>query len=101
MFDITRKTLLTGIGLAAMTRDKVQELAQDLAERAKLSEKEGRDFVDDLLKKSEQARKDLEGKIEETVREVVAKLRLATKDDITELTARIASLENDRAAENE
>jgi polyhydroxyalkanoate synthesis regulator phasin len=62
MFDIIKKTMLTGVGLAAMTKDKVEELAKELAEKGKLSEKEGRDLVDELLKKSEQARKDLETK---------------------------------------
>jgi len=52
MFDIIKKVMLTGVGLAAMTKDKVEEVARDLAKKGKLTEKEGKELVDDLLKKS-------------------------------------------------
>lgn len=33
MFDIIKKVMLTGVGLAAMTKDKVEEVARDLAKK--------------------------------------------------------------------
>lgn len=48
MFDIIKKVVLTGVGLAAMTKDKVEEVARDLAKKGKLTEKEGKELVDDL-----------------------------------------------------
>jgi polyhydroxyalkanoate synthesis regulator phasin len=68
MLDLIKKTMLTGVGLAAMTKDKVEELAKELAEKEKHTEKEGKELVDDLLKKSEKAKKDLEAEIEKVVR---------------------------------
>ena len=93
MFDLIKKTLLTGIGLAAMTRDKIEQLAKELAEKGKLSEKEGKDLVDDLLKKSDQARKDLDKKVEGMVRKILEKMDVATKADIDGLKKKIAGLE--------
>ena len=58
MFDLIKKTLLTGVGLAVMTKDKVEELGKEFASQAKLSELEGKEFVDHLLKQSETARKE-------------------------------------------
>lgn len=55
MFDLIKKTLLTGVGLAVMTKDKVEELGKDLASQAKMSEHEGKEFVDHLLKQSDTA----------------------------------------------
>jgi len=83
MFELIKKTMLTGIGLAAITKDKVEELAKELTEKGEISEKEGKELVDELLKKSEQARKDLETKIEDMVSKVLKKMDLATKKDIT------------------
>ncbi len=40
MFDLIKKTLLTGVGLAVMTKDKVEELGKEFASQAKLSENE-------------------------------------------------------------
>ena len=53
MFELIKKTLLTGVGLAVMTKDKVEELGKDLASQARLSENEGKEFVDHLLTQSE------------------------------------------------
>ncbi len=89
MFDLIKKTILTGVGLAAMTKDKIDELAKELAEKGKMSEKEGKELLDDLLKKSEQSRKDLETKVEDMVRRVLKKMDVATKKDIERLEKKL------------
>ena len=92
MFDLIKKTILTGVGLAAMTRDKFEELVKELTERGEISEKEGKELVDDLLEKSKQARKDLETKVEDTVHKVLDKIDVATKKDIAGLEKKIKRL---------
>ncbi|RLA90510.1 MAG: polyhydroxyalkanoate synthesis regulator [Deltaproteobacteria bacterium] len=96
MFNLIKKTLLTGIGLTILTKEKVEEVGKELAKKGKLSEKEGKKLVDDLLKRSEQANKELEEKIEDSVRKVVEKLNLASKDDIAKLSQKIEQLEKKR-----
>ena len=93
MFELIKKTMLAGVGLAAVTKDKVEELARELTEKGEMSEKEGKELIDELLKKSEQARKDLETKMEDTVRKVLEKMAVATKKDIDSLSERIKNLE--------
>ena len=93
MFELIKKTMLAGVGLAAVTKDKVEELARELTEKGEMSEKEGKELIDELLKKSEQARKDLETKVEDTVRKVLEKMAVATKGDIDSLSERIKNLE--------
>ena len=93
MINLIKKTILTGAGLASMTKDKVEEVAKELSEKEKLSEKEGKDLLNELLKKSEDAKKDLEGRIEGVVSKTLKKINIATKKDIDELTARIKHLE--------
>ena len=93
MFELIKKTMLAGVGLAAVTKDKVEELARELTEKGEMSEKEGKELIDELLKKSEQARKDLETKVEDTVRKVLEKMAVATKGDIDSLLERIKNLE--------
>jgi len=93
MFAFIKKSLLAGIGLALMTKDKVEELGKELVERGEMSEKEGKEFIDELVKKSEKARKDLDGKIERLVQDAIEKTNVATKKDIEKLAARIEQLE--------
>ena len=101
MFDLIKKTILTGVGLAAMTKDKVEELAKELSEKGKLSEKEGKDLLNELLKKSGEAKKDLEKSIEGVLSKTLEKLNIATKKDIDELTAKIRDLEEKVNSHNE
>jgi polyhydroxyalkanoate synthesis regulator phasin len=92
MFDLIKKTLLTGVGLAVMTKDKVEELGKEFAAQAKLSELEGKEFVDYLLKQSETARKDLESRINTAVQKAVSGLNLASKDEVAKLSAKVEEL---------
>ncbi|MDY6973621.1 MAG: phasin family protein [Thermodesulfobacteriota bacterium] len=92
MFDLIKKVMLTGVGLASMTRDKIEDVARELKEKGKLSEEEGRELANELLKKSEQAKGELEVKIEKTVHKVLDKMNLATKEDIAALKEQIKSL---------
>src|SRR5208337_2506829 len=92
MFDLIKKTLLTGVGLAVMTKDKVEELGKEFASQAKLSELEGKEFVDHLLKQSEMARKDFETRISSAVQKAVSGLNLASKDEVAKLSAKVEEL---------
>ena len=93
MFDLIKKTMLTGVGLASMTKDKLEAIAKEIAEKEKLSEKEGRDLVNDLLKKSEEAKKKLENHVDALVRDIMKKMNLATKDELSALRQEVEKLE--------
>ena len=99
MFDIIKKAMLTGVGRAAMTRDKFEEMAKELTEKGEMTEKEGRELVDELVKKSEKAKKDLETKMEGIVEKVLEKMNLATKEDISKIEKRLKRLEKKETAE--
>src|SRR3954453_14506184 len=92
MFELIKKTLLTGVGLAVMTKNKVEELGRELASQAKLSEHEGKEFVDHLLTQSDTARKDFETRINAAVQKAVSGLNLASKDEVARLSAKVEEL---------
>jgi len=90
--DVMKKLLLTSVGLAITTKEKVEELGREFIERADMSSAEGKKFMEDLMKQSDKACKDLEKKIDEVVKERVKKLGFATKEDIKRLEAKINAL---------
>ena len=92
MFELIKKSLLTGVGLAVLTKEKVEELGKELASQAKLSENEGKEFVDNLIKQSETARKDFEARINTAVQKAVSTLNLASRDEVTKLSAKVDEL---------
>jgi len=93
MLDSIHKMFLAGVGLAAMTKDKIDEHIKELVEKGKLTEKEAREMADDMLKKSEQARKDLQKQVEEFVKQALQTIRVASKKDVEDLAARVEKLE--------
>jgi polyhydroxyalkanoate synthesis regulator phasin len=92
MIDLLKKALYTGVGLAVLTKEKAEELVAELTKQAKLSEQEGKELFDGLLKHSEQARNDFQTKVDETVLAVMKRLNLATKDEVASLKAKIEEL---------
>lgn len=100
MIELIKKAMFTGIGLAALTKDKVEELANDFIEQGKMSEKEGEKLVDDIMKRSRESQQELTGQIEKLVKEGLEKVNLAKmsdmeilQDEIAELKQRIHKLE--------
>ena len=91
--DIIKKTLMIGVGLAAVSKDKIETLAKTLAKKGNISEKEGKKLVDDMLKRAETAKNDLNEKVEEMVKNAVRKMDIATKEDLGSLKQQIKKLE--------
>lgn len=93
MIDLLKKTVLTGIGLATLGAEKIEEYAKKMAEESKLAEAEGKKFVDDIMKESEAARKNLETKINELVKTALDRMDLTSKKEVEELKKKLADLE--------
>ncbi len=95
MKEFLEKTFLTGIGIALMTKDKIEELGKKVQAELKMPEEEGRKFMNEMLKKSEEAKKNLEKKIEESVKKYLEKLDVATKKDLQDIKERLDKLEKE------
>ena len=92
MVDLIKKALYTGLGLAVLTKDKAEDLVNDFVQQAKLSESEGKELVDSLLKQSDEARQDFQSKLDEAVLAVVNRLHLATREEVDTLRAKVEEL---------
>lgn len=67
MFDVLKQAVFTGLGLASLTRDKAEELAAEIARRAKLTEEESKAFQKELAARTEQAHQELEAEIDHRI----------------------------------
>jgi polyhydroxyalkanoate synthesis regulator phasin len=92
MLDLMKKALFTGLGLAFMTKEKIEELSKEIIEKGKFSEAERKEFVDELQKKSEEARKKLQEQIQSAVDNTLKKMNIATRDDISRVEKQLAKL---------
>lgn len=92
MPDIVKKTLLAGIGLALKTWDEVEDLAKELVEKGKMSENDGKKFLNDLQKRYEETQKKLEARVEKTVKEFLKKADVVTSDDLKAVKKEVREL---------
>jgi len=93
MIDLLKRTLLAGIGAAALTKEKVEGLVDELVKKGEIASKEGPKVVKELLERSQEAKKELEEKVEEATQKALKKLRLATRAEVEELRAKLEELE--------
>ena len=92
MKEILKSILYTGIGAAFLTKEKIEEIQKDLSEKGKLSQEEGKQFMEELRLKSEKAREQLDLWVNKRVEERVHHLNLVTKDEIADLQRKIDEL---------
>ncbi len=85
MLEMMKKTMFTGLGLALKTRDEVESFAKDWTKKREMSEDEGRSFISDLMKRYDDSFNKLEGQIEKTVREVMRKTNIATREELDQV----------------
>ena len=94
MLDLTRKAILTGVGLGLLAKDKIDEVVEKIREENKLTEEESRKLAQELLDQSEEARKNLEEEVKKTVGDALEKLDVPSRKDLEDLKIRIEKLEN-------
>jgi len=91
-FEIMKKVMLTGIGLALKTRSEMEALTRDIIKRSKMSEAEGRKFVADVMKKYDKARADMEKQIKKGIAEYLAQADIASKKELQALKQEVQRL---------
>ena len=93
MLELLKKTVLSGIGLTTLNKDKLKGICDEIVKTAKMSEEDGIKLFEELVNKSNEAKQTLETKIESAVSELLKKIKVPTNDEIVQLTKRIEALE--------
>lgn len=92
MIEIAKKTLITGIGLALVAKDELEDIAGDLEKKLNLTEKEGEKFLDELQEKYDKSQKKLEDRVEKSVNGFLQKANVVTMNDLKALKKEIRDL---------
>lgn len=90
-----RKIGLFGIGILALTQEKLEEFTKEMIEKGEMKKEECENFVIQVLSEKDRQLKDIEEKIGNKVRDTIENSGLATKKDVQTLEKRIESLELD------
>ena len=93
MSEMLRKMGLFGIGVVSLTQEKLEEFTQEMIKKGDMSREEGKKFVIEVLSEKEKQIKEVEDKINETVKEAIDKSGIVVKSDMEALQRKIEKLE--------
>ena len=88
-----KKFVYTGVGLVALTKDRLQKTIDEMVKEDKISENEGEKMVTDFFKNTESKKNELEGQLKKVVDKAVSKFKFANSSNLEELTNRVKVLE--------
>ncbi len=93
MIELMKKALLMGLGVASLTKEKIEEMSRDFIEQGKLTQQEGEKLVDELLAKAEESKQDLKKEIDNRVEEIITKMNLVRMSDLDEVKLQLQQLQ--------
>lgn len=93
MIDVLKRALYTGAGIASLTREKLVELGEEISRQAELSESQAKELQEELIRKGAEAKHQFDSQIDQRVELVLSRLGVARNDQVDQLKARIATLE--------
>ena len=94
MSDLIHKLIYTGIGLAALTEQKAQQIVAELEQKGEVSAADGKKLAQELVEKARNQRDELKKTISEEVDKIAGKLNWVSRADFDELKNRLDKLEN-------
>ena len=93
--DLLKNFIYAGVGLASTTSDMLKETIEDLVEKGKISDTEGRKICDDFFKSTGERKEEFESKLKRVQEDLAEKFDFMKKDKngIEALNKRIEKLE--------
>jgi len=92
--EAVERLLLAGVGAAALTKERVEELAEDLSRRGQLTREEAKDAIDDALHRWRGDALRMSERASTSMTTVVRELGLVTRREWEELELRLAQVEH-------
>jgi polyhydroxyalkanoate synthesis regulator phasin len=93
MIDLVKKSMLAGVGLAVVTKDKVLESLDELVERGKLTREEAAEMSDKIVAEGKAETEKARVEASKLFNEMLHRANVVTKDQYEALAARVTALE--------
>lgn len=93
MFEMFKKSLFAGLGLAVVTKTKLEKVLEKLVEEGKMSREEAEKMGQELLESGEKQWDDFEIKLKETVKGFLENMDLCKASDLKKLEKKVKALD--------
>ncbi len=92
MFDFLERGFLATVGVLSVSREKVQEIVDQMVERGELNLDEGKQLVDKMVKRGQEERETMRGLVHQEVQKVVGELDMVSRKDFQVLNDKLDAL---------
>jgi polyhydroxyalkanoate synthesis regulator phasin len=92
MFETLDKLMMAGLGALTMTRERAEAMFDEYVNKGQAVRETRTGFVKDVMDSAEQTRAEFQRLIGDQVRQTIAGMHLASKDDIERLERKIDQL---------
>lgn len=82
MTNLFEKSINLGIGLFVFTREKIEEIVEELVDKGEIAKTDAQEFTAELVKKGEEQRNEFRNLIRDEVTQVLNDFNIAKKEDI-------------------
>jgi polyhydroxyalkanoate synthesis regulator phasin len=93
MIDLVKKTMLAGIGLAVVTKDKVLESLDELVQKGKLTKEEAAAMSEKIVEEGKTETEKAKVEASKLFIDMLNRANVVTKDQYDSLAARVTELE--------
>jgi polyhydroxyalkanoate synthesis repressor PhaR len=90
--DIFKKSILFGLGVFDLTKEKAEKIVDEMIKRGEMSQSDKAKAVKEMLKGHDERMEKLKNKIDESVEKVTAKVRGKEKEELANLHKKIDEL---------
>ncbi len=80
--ELAKKVFLSGLGIAALAKEKVECVVNELVQRGDVSKKDADGIVEALVKKGQETEGEIQGIIRQEIVKIMDEMGIATKKDI-------------------
>ncbi|TSK03913.1 MAG: phasin family protein [Geobacter sp.] len=93
MFELFEKAVLTALGAAAITQKKSEEMIQEMKSRYKISEEEGRAFLERIQEMARTGQQKSAEMAETEVKKALDRMGMVSREEFEKLERRVKTLE--------
>lgn len=93
MIELFKKSLFAGLGLAVVTKTKLESVLEKLVEEGKMSREEAEKMGQELLESGEKQWTDFESKLKDTVKGFLDNMDICKASDVKKLEKKVKALD--------
>jgi polyhydroxyalkanoate synthesis regulator phasin len=89
MKSLIKRSMMLGIGITALTKDKITKVVSEVKKKGDLTHKESKELINYLVKESEKKHIELKKVIQSHVKKALIEAKKETKKDLLKLEKKL------------